>query len=292
MAAGMGSRYGGLKQLDGFWPNGEIIMEYSIYDAIQAGFEKVVFVIREDFSSEFKEKIWNKLTGKIEIAYAYQSLQNIPSPFQVPTERTKPRGTGQAVLAAKDYVDGPFAVINADDFYGREGFLQLAEALKKNTDLNKHFIMGYYLKNVLSDFGTVSRGICQIDQNNDLISINERKKIQKNGNDIVYIENDQEFLLWEDDLASMNLFWFSPSLRNILEKEFETFLKKEWNELSSEFLMPEVLGTIIQTNQWTAEVIATNSNRFGVTYPEDKPEVSEKLNTLIQNRVYPNQLWE
>lgn len=292
MAAGMGSRYGGLKQLDGFWPNGEIIMEYSIYDAIQAGFEKVVFVIREDFSSEFKEKIWNKLTGKIEIAYAYQSLQNIPSPFQVPTERTKPRGTGQAVLAAKDYVDGPFAVINADDFYGREGFLQLAEALKKNTDLNKHFIMGYYLKNVLSDFGTVSRGICQIDQNNDLITINERKKIQKNGNDIVYIENDQEFLLWEDDLASMNLFWFSPSLRNILEKEFETFLKKEWNELSSEFLMPEVLGTIIQTNQWKAEVIATNSNRFGVTYPEDKPEVSEKLNTLIQNRVYPNQLWE
>lgn len=292
LAAGMGSRYGTLKQMDPFGPNGETIIEYSIYDAIQAGFGKVVFVIRHSFADAFKAKFEPLLKGKIEIEYAYQELDNLPAGFTVPEGREKPWGTGQAIMMAKNAIKTPFAIINADDFYGREPYFQMHEFLSKSKDENEYAMVGYALKNTLSEHGTVSRGVCEVDANNYLQNVTERTKIGTENGKIYYYEENEKGELTGNEAISMNFWAFKPSFFNHLERIFIDFLKEKGTELKSEFYFNIAVDKLIKSNQATALVVPCDSKWFGVTYPEDKPLVQEKINELINIKKYPNNLWK
>ncbi|PSK83926.1 nucleotidyltransferase-like protein [Prolixibacter denitrificans] len=292
LAAGMGSRYGGLKQLDEVGPNGEAIIDYSLYDAIRAGFGKVVFVIREDFADEFKARFAPQLEGKIDVAYVYQALDKIPSVYDIHPERVKPWGTGHALLMAEPEVDAPMAVINADDFYGPQAYQEIASFLTSSTDKNEYGMVGYQLDNTLSEFGSVSRGVCQTDSSGRLTEINERTKIQKEGNQIVYYEDDKRFPLTGKEPVSMNFWGVKTSVFQYLNEGFRKFLQEKGNQLKSEFFVPFLINDKIVDGTVNVKVLTCDSPWFGVTYKEDKPYVQDKLKKLVADKVYPENLWK
>ena len=293
LAAGIGSRYGGLKQLDTVGPNGEAIIDYSIYDAIQAGFGKVVFVIRKSIEKDFKEFIGNKLDGKIEIEYAYQELEKIPANVSLNPERVKPLGTGHAVLVAKDVISENFAVINADDFYGRDAYLTIAKHFAElNNNSLDNCMVGYNLKNTLSDHGYVSRGQCSSDENDFLIDVVERTHIEKKA-DGIFFENDkkEEQLLPGNTLVSMNFWGFTPQYFVELENRFAKFIEENKDELKAEFFIPTVVNELITEGKGKTKVLESDAAWFGVTYQEDRPVVVESIRELIKAGKYPENLW-
>ena len=292
LAAGMASRYGSMKQTEGFGPHGETIMDYSIYDAIQAGFGKVVFIIREDFAEAFKQIFEPKLAGKIATEYVYQVMEKYTEGFSVPAERTKPWGTAHALLCTKGVVNEPFAVINADDYYGAAAFKQAYDFLTTQCDEKTYCILGYELANTLSENGTVSRGVCNLDEAGYLTQINERTKIYRTEKgQIVFEENGIETPLQEDTRVSMNFMCFAPGFIDLCESEFKLFLETQGQALKSEFYIPYVAGRFKELGLGQVKVIPTDAKWFGVTYKEDAPGVKASIHTLIENKVYPEKLW-
>ncbi len=285
MAAGMGSRYGGPKQLDEVGPNGETIIDYSVYDAIEAGFNKVVFIIRQDFRDLFKEKISDKYTDKINIEIVYQNLHDLPQNFTCPVDRKKPWGTGHAILAARSVMSEPFAAINGDDFYGRESFNIIADYYSKN---QSGFTMAaFQLDKTLSDFGTVSRGLCEVNKNKlvTVIETHDLKKVNSN------ISSDREINLNGKEPVSMNMWGFTPVLFDYLQTMFNEFLNENNKNLKSEFLIPTVVNDLIQQNLEEVHVLRTDAQWFGVTYKEDKSLVNQQIVKLIEAGLYPEKLF-
>ena len=291
LAAGMASRYGSMKQTEGFGPAGETIMEYSIYDAIRAGFDKVVFIIRKDFAAPFREKFDSLLKGKIAVDYVYQDLNDYVSEEDIPAGRKKPWGTGHAVLCAKDAVTEPFAVINADDFYGKEAFEKAFQFLDSACNPKTGAIIGYELNKTLSDHGTVSRGVCEVDADNNLVSINERTSIAKKDDKIFYEENGQQVEVPFESSVSMNFWCFDPSVFNLTEQMFLEFVKASKHDIKAEFFIPIIADYFIKQPDYKIQVIPTNSQWFGVTYKEDAPIVKKSLDSLVDDGVYPESLW-
>jgi len=293
LAAGMASRYGSMKQIQSFGPDGETIMDYSIYDAIRAGFGKVVFIIREEFAEQFKSIFEPKLNGRIATDYVYQYLSAFTNGYEVPADRTKPWGTAHAVLCCKGKVNEPFAVINADDFYGKDAFAKAYTFLTTQCNEQTYCIIGYQLRNTLSDNGTVSRGVCDVDASGNLTDINERTKIfARSEGDIVYEENEQLTVLPENSLVSMNYLCFAPGFIDLAENLFDAFLKKQGQELKSEFYIPTVTKHFVQSGKGVVKVIPTSSQWFGVTYKEDAPGVQASINALVAAGEYPSSLWK
>lgn len=292
LAAGMGSRYGALKQMDAFGPNGETIIDYSIYDAIQAGFTKIVFVIRSSFQNEFKERMEQRWMGKIEMNYVCQELDGIPAPFQVPVNRSKPWGTGHAVWVAKDVIDEPFGVINADDYYGREALKSLYDFLiSSSADESVYVVIAYLLKNTLSDFGKVNRGVCTVNEDGFLKFIKECKGISINGqNEIFYSEDDKVIQLSPDTPVSMNMWGFHPNYFQWAEDYFIQFLSDRIFEENAEFYIPELIQELMDRGELKVGVLKSPSKWFGVTYQEDKPMVQEAFRQMIASNYYPEQL--
>ncbi len=293
MAAGMGSRFGGLKQLSPLGPNNEIIMDYSIYDAIQAGFGKVVFVIRHSFEDDFQKLVLSKYKGLIQTEIVFQETSKLPAPFTCPKEREKPWGTNHAVLMAKDIIKEPFCVINADDFYGREAFQIMAENLSKLKDTEKglYFMTAYNLGNTLSESGTVSRGICSPTEDDFLKNIEEYTKLKKSSNQEMCIDENtlKEFSIQTP--VSMNFWGFTPDYFDYSEKEFVTFLNSNLQNPKSEFYIPFMVDTLIQNKLAKVKILTSKAHWFGVTYPEDKDEVITQLKTLVEKGVYPSPLF-
>ncbi len=292
LAAGMASRYGSMKQIQGFGPSGETIMDYSIYDAIRAGFKKVVFIIRKDFADDFKHIFEPKLKGRIAIDYVFQDLHSFTGNYPVPADRTKPWGTAHAVLCAKDAIKEPFAVINADDFYGRDAFEKAYAFLTSEVSPKLYTIIGYELAKTLSDNGTVSRGVCQVDAAGNLVSIAERTKIYQDGDKITYEEGDKKFEVLFDSKVSMNFWGFDPSVFAYTEKIFSEFLQEQGTNLKAEFFIPIIGDKLIRDGKGNIKVIPTSSQWFGVTYKEDAPGVQASLNALIAKGEYPSNLWK
>ena len=299
MAAGMGSRYGGIKQLDSFGPDGEIIMDYSIFDAIKAGFDKIVIIIREDIYDDFMNIIGNRLmeVTNIPVHIAFQSLNDLPEGYKLPEGRTKPWGTGQAILSVKEYIDEPFLVINADDFYGRDPYIK-SQIFLSNSILNlkkpKFCLAGYTLENTLSDNGSVTRGICKCDDNGNLISIEETFRIKCENNIVTGTDSHgNKRILSLQDTVSMNMMGFTPAIFPMLEDKFRTFLNRlsENDPLKSEFLLPIAINEMLKDDVIDVEVVKTNANWFGVTFKEDREQVKNSLQRLIETGVYPNSLW-
>ena len=293
LAAGMGSRYGGLKQLDGVGPNGETIMDYSVYDAIRAGFGKVVFVIRHDFEQEFRDKIISKYQDHIDVDVVFQDITALPAGFAPNPERTKPWGTGHAVLMGKDAIKEPFAVINADDFYGAESFQILADALRKVADKeNCYCMVGFQIENTLSENGTVSRGHCQVSEEGYLTGVNECHGIQRKGDKLVHtLADGTEAEFPAGAAVSMNMWGFTPDYFVHTEKAFIEFLQKNASELKSEFYIPTVVNDLITSGTVTLKVEKTPSKWFGVTYAADRDDVVARIQKLIDEGVYPNKLF-
>lgn len=290
LAAGMGSRYGGLKQMDGVGPNGEIIMDYSINDAIRAGFGKVVFVIRHSFEEEFKRHInADHFGGRIAVEYVYQELDCLPAGFSVPEGREKPWGTNHAILMAKDVIHEPFAIINADDFYGRDAFQVIADHLRTlEGTKGKYCMVGYRLENTLSENGTVSRGVCEVDSNGLLAGMTERTSIGRNAQGIIEYKDTDGSLhpLAPDTTVSMNLFGFTPDYLTESEKLFVQWLQEHGNEMKSEYYIPFAVNTFINSGYATMKVLKTTAQWFGVTYKEDRPMVVERLKKLHEEGIY------
>lgn len=294
MAAGIGSRYGGLKQIDPVGPGGEIVLDYAVYDAIRAGFGQVVFIIRRDIEQAFKEKIGKNVEKRIETRYVYQELDFLPAGFQVPANREKPWGTAHAVLSCQGAVKGPFGVINADDFYGPSAFKALGDFLRDAEDIGGvyHFcLLGYVLKNTLSDHGHVARGVCRADARNRLIEIHERLKIQKFGDQVKYEENGAWTEVPADSTVSMNMWGLTPGLFKELEHLFPGFLKENINNPKAEFLLPVQIGGLINAKKAQVSVLPTAEKWFGITYREDKPVVEQAVRRLVSEGVYPERLW-
>ncbi|MEP7110211.1 MAG: sugar phosphate nucleotidyltransferase [Ferruginibacter sp.] len=291
LAAGMASRYGSMKQIQSFGPSGETIMDYSIYDAIRAGFGKIVFVIRKDFEDNFRAIFEPKLKGKIATEYVYQEKDAFLPDVAIPAERTKPWGTAHAVLCAKDTIRQPFAVINADDFYGRDSFGKAASFLMNECSETTYAIIGYELAKTLSDNGTVSRGVCEVDENSNLLSIKERVKIYKEGDKIIYEENDVKYEVPVDSSVSMNFWCFPPTMFAATEKLFHDFVKENYLDIKSEFFIPLLGDDFVQKHHGTIKVIPTSAQWFGVTYKEDAPIVKASVDKLVADGEYPLSLW-
>lgn len=292
LAAGMASRYGSMKQTQSFGPSGETIMDYSIYDAIRAGFGKVVFIIREEFAENFKAIFEPKLKGRIDTDYVYQHLSSYTGGRTIPAERTKPWGTAHAVLCCKGKVNEPFAVINADDYYGKDAFVKAYNFLTTQCNEQTYCIIGYELKNTLSDNGSVSRGVCEVDADHNLTDINERTSISRNKNGLVYYEDNTGLHeLQEDSLVSMNYLCFAPGFLAVCEEQFNEFLDKHINEPKSEFFIPTAAKYFIRSGKGVVKVIPTSSKWFGVTYKEDAPGVQASIHALVASGEYPVSLW-
>ena len=292
LAAGMGSRYGGLKQIDGLGPSGETIMDYSVYDALRAGFGKVVFVIRKDFEEAFRKAVISKYADKVPCEVCFQSVDSVPEGCTYNPERTKPWGTNHAVLMAKDLIKEPFAVINADDFYGRESFQVLADYLKSvEGTKGKYCMVGYRVANTLSENGSVSRGVCATDENGYLTDVVERTKIEKVGDKIIYTEDGVDTEISPNSPVSMNMWGFTPEYFEYVEKAFVEFLQARGQELKSEFYIPTLVNDMIRSGKATCKVLDTTSKWFGVTYAEDRPQVVMKINNLVKEGVYPEKLF-
>ena len=294
LAAGMGSRYGGLKQLDGLGPNGETIMDYSIYDAERGGFGKVVFVIRHTFETDFREKILKKYENVIPVEVVFQELDYLPTGFKVPENREKPWGTNHAVMMGKPVIHEPFAVINADDFYGRESFQVLSEYLTALEDKqNDYCMVGYRMGNTLSESGSVARGICEKDANDYLTTVVERTYIIRDTDGIIKYKNEQGNLqiTGENIPVSMNMWGFTPEYFNYSEEQFTDFLTKNQNNPKAEFYIPLVVNNLITSGKAKVKVLDTPSKWFGVTYAEDRPGVVAKLKELTAKGEYPKKLF-
>lgn len=298
MAAGMGSRYGGLKQIDPVDKEGNIIIDFSIYDAIEAGFEKVIFIIKKEIEADFKESIHPNITKKIVVEYAFQELDNIPQSFEIPDERVKPWGTAHAIYSAKDLIDGPFAVINADDYYGRDAFKKIYDFLANAEEDDKLplSMVGYRLYNTVTDNGHVARGICQVSEDGYLLDIVERTKIQKFQDHIAYTEDDGE--TWhpvdEKSMVSMNMWGYPHKMLAEIEKGFPKFLEKELkrNPLKSEYLLPTLVSDLLDKNKVSVKVLKSEEKWYGVTYKEDKPVVVKAIQEMKASGKYPAKLWE
>ena len=294
LAAGSGSRYGGLKQIDPVGPNGEIIIDYSIYDAVRAGFGKVVFVIREDIVNEFKQSIGNRFAGVVPVEYVFQDLTDLPSGYSVPEGRCKPWGTGHAILAARDVIDEPFAVINADDFYGRAGYHLLFRHLStaNDGDCDDYAMVGYTLRKTLSDFGGVSRGICECDREGFVSRVVERTAIFREADDARYVENDgSETPLSGDSRVSMNFWGFTPSIFDHLASAFRAFVSERGTDLISEFFIPSVVGNLVNRGVAKVTMLENSDAWFGVTYREDKATVTDNIRKLVKAERYPEKLF-
>jgi NDP-sugar pyrophosphorylase family protein len=291
LAAGMGSRYGGLKQLDEVGPNGETIMDYTIYDAIQAGFDQAVFVIRKDFEEDFYKKVASKYEDEIQVDIVFQELPDfVPQHLDI-TEREKPWGTGHAVLVAKNKIHKPFAVFNADDFYGRGAIETVGKFLTEDIRPDLCALVGYPLEKTLSDNGTVSRGVCEVGNDNQLLNIEEKEKIEKQNGKIVYDKNGEQDTLPPDATVSMNLWGLHPSFFTILEHRFKQFIVQNYNKPKSEFFLPFVIDERLKEKNIEVKVLETESDWFGVTYKEDLGDVKENIQQLVEDDVYPTPLW-
>ena len=293
MAAGLGSRYGSLKQMDPFGPSGETIIDYSVYDARRAGFGKVVFVVREAILEDFKQTILSRFANRIEVGYVLQELDQVPDGITVPAERVKPWGTGHAVLVAAPKVHEPFAVINADDYYGAQSFQLMAGYLTGvANDAREYCLLGYRLENTLSEHGHVSRGVCQIDDEGYLQQVTERTKIYRTDNGgVVYEEGGKTVPLTGQETVSMNLMGFAPSAFAYFEEYFRDFIRERGQELKSEFYLPFVMNEMIQRQIARVKVVTTPDRWFGVTYQADKAVAQQRFQELVQQGVYPERLW-
>ena len=294
LAAGMGSRYGSLKQLDGIGPNGETIMDYSIYDALRAGFGKVVFVIRHSFEDEFRNQIVSKYENHIPVEVVFQDVTCVPAGIPYDKERVKPWGTNHAVQMAKDVINEPFAVINSDDFYGRESYALLADFLQRvEGQKGKYCMIGYHIENTLSESGSVNRGICQVDEHNLLTNVVERINIESRGGVVQFPTADGQYENIEAGaLVSMNMWGFTPDYFDHSERMFVDFLKQHGMEPKSEIYIPTVVNQLIVEGKAQCEVIDTPSKWFGVTYAEDRPQVVLSVNKLVREGIYPQKLWK
>lgn len=296
LAAGMGSRYGGLKQLDAVGPAGETIMDYSVHDALVAGFGKVVFVIRREFADAFHEAVGGRYRDRVAVDFAYQEIDALPGGFDVPDGRVKPWGTGHAILVARGVVDGPFAVINADDFYGQAGFAAAADHLTsaRDTDAADYAMVGYRLSNTLSEHGSVSRGICQRSADGILLSVTETHGIQRDGNTIVADDPTtpgKTIQLTGEEIVSMNLWCFTPSIFKHLDEQFRQFLAERGSEEKSEFYIPSVVTNLIDSRKARVRVLTSDASWFGVTFREDKPAVQQAIAAMVNRGDYTSPLW-
>ncbi len=291
LAAGMGSRYGGLKQMDEFGPNGETLLDYSIYDAINAGFKKIVFVIREDFNEAFRTFFKGKFDNLVEVEYVYQDISDVPAGLSYDKSRTKPWGTSHAVWAARDVIHEPFAVINADDYYGAGVYKKIKAYFDRGTK-DSYALLGYHLINTASDYGTVNRGVCQVDKDNQLSSIVETLKIAKDSDGTLSHMLDGEVKeLAPETVVSMNFWGFYPDYFDYCGAMFEDFIKHRGFEEKSEFFIPLLVENLIKSKEKSVDVIDCDEEWFGVTYQEDKPHVQKRLQQLIDKGVYPAKLW-
>ena len=294
MAAGMGSRYGGLKQIDPIGPAGEIVLDYAVYDAKKAGFDKVVFIIRKDIEKIFREKVGKTIEQHIDVDYAFQELDNLPTGYNLPANRSKPWGTAHAILCAQNAISAPFAAINADDFYGASTYTKIAEFLKNAKDSDKldYAMVSFILENTLTENGYVSRGICKTDQAGYLTDVVERTKIQRIEGKVCYTEDDQNWIqLDPQSKTSMNVWGFTPSFLTELEEMFPKFLDKNLNTEKGEFYIPFAVNSLIQQQKASVKVLTTNEKWLGVTYPEDKPTVVSEIQKKIEAGEYPKILW-
>ncbi|MGP1469306.1 MAG: sugar phosphate nucleotidyltransferase [Hoylesella shahii] len=296
LAAGMGSRYGGLKQLDGLGPNGETIMDYSIYDAIKAGFGKIVFVIRKDFEKEFKEKVLSKYEGHIPAELVFQSLDALPEGYAVPEGREKPWGTNHAVMMAKDVIKEPFCVINCDDFYNRDSFMVIGKFLSElpENSKNAYAMVGFRVGNTLSENGTVARGVCSTDENGLLTTVVERTEIMRVEGKVSYKDEEGQWVAIEDNTpVSMNMWGFSPDYFDYSEEYFKNFLADEKNRtnLKAEFFIPLMVNKLVNDKTATVKVLDTTSKWFGVTYSADREGTVERIQSLVNEGVYPSKLF-
>ncbi len=293
MAAGVGSRFGGLKQIAPIGPSGEIMLDYSVFDAIRAGFGKVVFVIRKDIEKDFKAVIGKHFMGRIPVEYTYQELSNLPTGFTLTPDRIKPWGTGHAIMQCKEAAREPFAVINADDFYGKESYSIISTALQQlSTDSTNFVMVGFRLMNTLSDHGHVTRGICETGADNKLISVVERMKIEKTPDGARFEDENGNWVgATGDEIASMNMFGFTPALFAHMNRMFPAFLKEAEGKPKLEFLLPSIVHELIKSGKITMKVLETPEKWFGVTYKEDTPVVQAGIRKLVEGGFYPSPLW-
>jgi dTDP-glucose pyrophosphorylase len=291
IAAGMGSRYGGLKQIDPVGPNGEIIIDYSMYDAIRAGFKKIVFVIRHYFEDAFREKIGNKLDGLVETDYAYQELDSCLDGYKLPAGREKPWGTGHAILVAKDVIHEPFAVINADDYYGYQAYCAMVKQLGHMAEKDEYSMVGYVLRNTLSEYGSVSRGICEYDDEMYLTGVTECTGIRKDGKKAVCVDDDGEHSLTGDEIVSMNFWGLNSDVFEQLQGQFNKFLCEYGDNNKNEFYIPTVIDTLIKHQKKKIKILKTHDSWFGVTYRQDKEIAKSCIRGLIESGSYPKKLW-
>ena len=295
LAAGMGSRFGGLKQIEPMGPNGEFIIDYSVYDAIKAGFNKIVFLIKRENYDLFKETIGARVEPYIKTEYAFQELNNLPLGYTLPSDRVKPLGTAHAVLCCKEKVHENFAMINSDDFYGRDAFIKAYEYLSKVDESSSEYgMIGYKVANTLTENGSVKRGVCNVDNNGYLTNLTERK-VERVNNEIIAspLDGSKAFTVKDDDTVSMNFLLFTPSIFNYIEEGFpEFFDNNKDNLLTAEYLIPDVLSNLIKNNKASTKVIPTSANWYGVTYKEDTPGVKEAIQNLVDNHEYNDNLWD
>ena len=297
MAAGMGSRYGGLKQIDPIDEQGHIIMDFSIFDAKRAGFEKVVFIIKKENEEIFREAVGNRVEGLMEVSYVFQDIHNIPQGFAVPEGRVKPWGTAHAVLSCIDEVDGPFAVINADDYYGRDAFQKIYDYLSTHEDDDKYryTMVGYQLENTLTENGYVSRGVCEMNENSELVSVTERTRIEKTEEGAAYTEDDGAtwISLPKSSIVSMNMWGFTASFLQEIKNGFPAFLEEglQANPMKCEYYLPKVVSDLLAADKATVKVLTSADKWYGVTYKEDKPFVVAAIKNMKENGLYPEKLW-
>lgn len=295
MAAGMGSRFGGLKQVEPVGPNGEFILDYSVYDAIKAGYTKVVFIIKEENYDLFRKTVGKRIEDKIDVEYAFQKLEDVPSFVSIPKERVKPWGTSHAILSAKNFVNEPFTVINADDFYGFEPYEKLSNFFKENKNDDEYAMIGYRASNTMSKNGSVKRGVCKKDSNNYLVNLTE-SSLEYIGDKIIATPLDntiEKFEIDKDNLVSMNIWGFRPNIFSYLEDEMNEFFKKHTNDLDKcEFLIPDSVFKRIKEEKVKVNVLDTSEKWYGVTYKEDKKDLTDAINKLIEEGKYPKNLWD
>ncbi len=294
LAAGMGSRYGGLKQMDQVGPSGEAIIDYSIYDAIRAGFEKVTFIIRKNIEKEFREVFESKLKGAIETEFIFQELEMVPEGISFSSERVKPWGTAHAVWVAKDYIREPFVVINADDFYGAGSYQTIADYLMQDNIVNssKYGMVGYQVQHTLSDFGSVTRGVCEATDEDFMKAVVERTEIVREGQQIYYIDKEEgKVSLSGDELVSMNFWGFTPTIFDHFERAFTEFIEKNAEKLKKELFIPKVVNELVARDIASVKILPSSDQWFGVTYREDKPVAVEHIRKLVEQGVYPDNLW-
>ncbi|MCF2682248.1 sugar phosphate nucleotidyltransferase [Faecalicatena contorta] len=298
MAAGMGSRYGGLKQIDPVDEDGHIIMDFSMYDAKRAGFEKVIFIIKHEIEKDFKEGVGNRVAKYMDVSYAYQDLSNLPDGYEVPEGRVKPWGTAHAVLSCIDQIEGPFAVINADDYYGQQAFRLIYDYLASHEDDEKYryTMVGYHLGNTVTDNGHVARGVCDMNENGELVAIHERTRIEKRDGGIAYTEDDGDTWTFvpEDTIVSMNMWGFTRSIMEEIKNGFPAFLDKglKDNPMKCEYFLPTVVSDLLGADKATVAVLESADKWYGVTYKEDKPVVVAAIRKMKEEGLYPEHLWE